>query len=501
MLNFPVPYPDELIYSLVARAGIHLGLTSPKQLLDEVFANRHVIATVDLPNHLAPLARLLPDSMGLDVERLAYMHTLFPVYAPFTPEDRRKFCLEKMAGESQGAIHLILGIVASRVKQSLSLRYCPQCLQNQRFHQGEYYWLRSWQVIGADCCLFHGTLAEANLERHAYHRHEFIAPNPLLCPPVPQSAGRDHVIRVTRQVNALLQRQAKTSPSFSQWSSFYNQLASMSGCAKVKQVKQGDIHERVLSRWPADWLVQQGLAIHNESGCWLQAIFRKHRKSFSYLEHIVVLDSLLPESWNIATVLDEVQSIPTGIYGLHPVPQEEKSDQLVEYRASWQQLLECHGVKLARLSHQALYAWLYRHDRRWLLEFNRQHYQSRARENHRVDWPKRDRVTCRQLLKILSEQTWRLDSPRLSMRWYLSRLPTGAMVEKKLSKMPLTRLFFKRYCEDITDYQVRRLAFASGLLVQKEGTLRRWRLLRVAGLSDERLTSMSERLLSDVLED
>ncbi|MFP7411255.1 TniQ family protein [Aeromonas veronii] len=52
MLNFPVPYPDELIYSLVARAGIHLGLTSPKQLLDEVFANRHVIATVDLPNHL-----------------------------------------------------------------------------------------------------------------------------------------------------------------------------------------------------------------------------------------------------------------------------------------------------------------------------------------------------------------------------------------------------------------------------------------------------------------
>ena len=53
----------------------------------------------------------------------------------------------------------------------------------------------------------------------------------------------------------------------------------------------------------------------------------------------------------------------------------------------------------------------------------------------------------------------------------------------------------------ITDYQVRRLAFASGLLVQKEGTLRRWRLLRVAGLSDERLTSMSERLLSDVLED
>ena len=95
MLNFPVPYPDELIYSLVARAGIHLGLTSPKQLLDEVFANRHVIATVDLPNHLAPLVQLLPESMGLDVACLAYRHTLFPLYAPFTTEERRRHCLER----------------------------------------------------------------------------------------------------------------------------------------------------------------------------------------------------------------------------------------------------------------------------------------------------------------------------------------------------------------------------------------------------------------------
>ena len=52
MFNFPTPYPDELIYSTVARAGVRLALTSPKQLLDEVFQNRKVSATVDLPCHL-----------------------------------------------------------------------------------------------------------------------------------------------------------------------------------------------------------------------------------------------------------------------------------------------------------------------------------------------------------------------------------------------------------------------------------------------------------------
>jgi hypothetical protein len=48
MLNFPLPYQNELIYSTVARAGIRLALSSPKQLLDEIFQNRKVIATVDL---------------------------------------------------------------------------------------------------------------------------------------------------------------------------------------------------------------------------------------------------------------------------------------------------------------------------------------------------------------------------------------------------------------------------------------------------------------------
>ena len=52
MLNFPMPYQHELIYSTVARAGTRLALDSPKQLLDEVFKNRKVIATVDLPCRL-----------------------------------------------------------------------------------------------------------------------------------------------------------------------------------------------------------------------------------------------------------------------------------------------------------------------------------------------------------------------------------------------------------------------------------------------------------------
>lgn len=152
MLNFPKPYPDELIYSTVARHGVHFGITSPKQLLEEVYDNRKVIATTDLPNQLSAISKHFIDCSQYDTEYLIYNHTLFPLYAPFVPEARRLKCLHLMFGFSQGAIHLALGVAASRVKQELSLRYCPQCMQLQKQQYGEYYWRRLWQISGASTC-------------------------------------------------------------------------------------------------------------------------------------------------------------------------------------------------------------------------------------------------------------------------------------------------------------------------------------------------------------
>lgn len=178
MLGFPVPYPNELIYSTVARAGIHLGIGSKEALSNEVFGNRKVIATLDLPCHLRLVADLYPETLKLDVENLANRHTRFPIYAPFVNEERRLQCLLNwMSGVSQGAVHLALGVAASRFQQGQNLRYCPKCLDHQLSVHGEYYWHRQWQVFGADCCLDHGQLLTANVERHGYHRQEFFPGN------------------------------------------------------------------------------------------------------------------------------------------------------------------------------------------------------------------------------------------------------------------------------------------------------------------------------------
>lgn len=57
---FPASYPDELLYSVLARFHRHTCSVSPKRTMDDLFGNRDARATVDLPGHLGSLSRRLP---------------------------------------------------------------------------------------------------------------------------------------------------------------------------------------------------------------------------------------------------------------------------------------------------------------------------------------------------------------------------------------------------------------------------------------------------------
>jgi len=504
MLNFPVPYQDELVYSLVARAGVHIGITSPKRLLDEVFSDRKVVATVDLPCHLKEISSHYPPSLGLTVDRLAYEHTLFPIYAPFVGEDRRKSCLQWMAGKSLGAIHLALGVSASRITQNRSLRYCPQCMENQLAQYGEYYWERKWQVSGSDCCLEHGGLVDALIERHSHHRHFFYALTSKYTQPITQSQLTKEDKRVTRQVNNLLVTAAAKSPTFDQWSVFYRKIASDLNCTQGKQIQFDAIKEKLSSHWSAEWLNKHELMLSDNQTCWLRSIFRKHRKSFSYLEHIAVLDSFLSDGWHITDVLKEVLSLPT----IHPKGNylysndTNLNDFSQEKRDLWEKYLKKLGVKRGRCcGGGSLYAWLYRHDRDWLLWVNGRYKKHFDVKNNRVDWNKRDFDVVNELIVIKQIVAQRSDAPRASKNWYLSQVSKTSTIAKNMDRLPLARLFLVTNAEDIATYQIRRILRVIASLKKSRIVVKRWKLLRLAGLSEEKLTGKAALFLKKAIKD
>lgn len=499
MINLPIPYAEELIYSTVARYKIRAGIISPKQLLDDVFEDRGIVATVDLPCHLSKITSHYPHNR-FNLNYIAYQHTLFPLYAPFIPESRRQECLRWMAGHSQGAIHLAIGNNASRLPSVKYIRYCPQCFDEQFKIHGEWYWSRIWQISGITCCSKHGKLADSSVEYRPNSRHDFIAPTPHNCVIKPQESVSEDDRFLISKITELLSLAEQPSPTFEQWTTFYHGLALSHGCIKgSKHVDHLRILEKVKDRWSVEFLEANNLHRLNSETGWLRGIFRKHRKSFSHLEHIVAIESLLEQEWFFEEILVQVKSQTTTLPSKITQAKNtvKPNSEIVEAnRNLWMELIkENQSIKEARKVNQALYIWLYRNDKTWFMDTNKNYHQHHIPKGFTVDWQKRDIELVRFLIKTNDQVCFDLTLPRKSKKWWMNQTYSVSTIEKTLDKLPLVSAFLNRYSEDVSDYQIRRMSHVLLNSILNNEALQRWEILRLARLSDERITSDSGRFL------
>ena len=499
VLNFPLPYPEELIYSTIARAGIYHGLISPKSLLDEVFAVRNVVATLDLPCHIARISQLLPDSYN--PVKLIYEHTLFPAYAPFVPEYRRQQCISWMLDTGIGATHLALGVASSRNKTLSFIRYCPGCVAIQKKVYGEYFWRREWQITGIEACPEHGNLINTKIVRPLFEKHRFISASPEYCPLLQYRQANPKITWLPNQVRQLLELSPRASPSYSQWTSYYRALACSLGYTRGKaQIDHQRIRESVYQVCSRHWLSKHNIQPQhsNEKSDWLQCIFQKHRKSFSYLQHIVVNQALRGDKWSIADVIKEVTilKVRQHIATEHlPKSQKSSSDQI-----EWELLLSTTPPGLAKKMSSALYARLYRKHHSWLLSINKEHYLNRSiNHSNRVNWALRDQTYHNSLQQVSAFLSSNNEGPRRSKFYYLKMIGDISTIQKNLHRLPRTSEFLANHAESIDDYQIRRLRNAHRKLKVSFESPPRWRLLREAHLSEQRLSRPTRTLLNQLL--
>lgn len=502
MLNFPLPYPDELLYSTIARAGIRHGLTSPKQLLDEVFnGNRKIVATLDLPNHLSSLTKQLPDRFTS--EQLAYQHSLFPLYAPFIPEERRLRCMSWMENKSQGSVHLAMGVAASIVKTPEHIRYCPACLKEQRLKYGEYFWARIWQAPGVSCCPQHGRLLNSKFSRPQNERHQFWPATPEHCPLFRSKPASDKDRWIAGQAEILLNLPLGTSPSFNQWTEYYQRLAQNLDLTRGQyQIDHDKVTHLISSFWSPQYLRAIGLNTSNEDHCWLKGIFRKHRKSFSYLQHLMVHGALLPASWRIPEAIEEARSIVPTPSSTKPISISQNTPtNLSADQQKWLTLLSNLSAKQARSMSPALYARLYRGEKVWLTTVNKDHqHHPKPTRKSRINWRARDNEYVRQLRELNTFVTASREGPRRSRSFWLQRLHAPSTIAKQLPLLPLTSKLIQRYTETVADFQIRRLSSAYAHWKKYIGQPPRWRLLRDSGLSEQRLTPTARTFLTTLTE-
>ncbi|WP_210124654.1 MULTISPECIES: TnsD family Tn7-like transposition protein [unclassified Staphylococcus] len=149
---FTDPYPDELIYSAIARYHFYSGNIDYKDTLEEVFQSRSVIPSLEIGSHFDALAQQIGNRYS--VESLLAKHTIYPFYAPFLSKQRQQEILWDVQGDGKG-LYTRLGMIAGGICKKDGLYYCSQCAKGDIDRYGEPYIHREHQLQGIDLCAHH----------------------------------------------------------------------------------------------------------------------------------------------------------------------------------------------------------------------------------------------------------------------------------------------------------------------------------------------------------
>lgn len=149
---FTDPYPDELIYSAIARYHFYSGNIDYKDTLEEVFQSRFVIPSVEIGSHFHALVQQMGNHYS--VENLLAKHTIYPFYTLFLSKHRQQKITQDVRGDGKG-LYTRLGMVAGGICKKDGLYYCPQCARNDIDTYGEPFIHREHQLQGIDLCAHH----------------------------------------------------------------------------------------------------------------------------------------------------------------------------------------------------------------------------------------------------------------------------------------------------------------------------------------------------------
>ena len=150
---FPTAYPDELLYSQLARYYTKSGYMAYTFAAEELFAAKTVRPDVDFINSYTPAA-VQAITRNISMEHVVEKHTMFPCYGRFLPKERRQKAFSALVAMT-GNYHNLLPIPQNKTGKVRCLRYCPACAVNDRERYGETYWHRIHQLLWIRVCPVH----------------------------------------------------------------------------------------------------------------------------------------------------------------------------------------------------------------------------------------------------------------------------------------------------------------------------------------------------------
>lgn len=153
---FPQVYPDELIYSVLARYHLHSGYLYYKDTEQDLFRSKQGRVDKEFVKQLRPeIVEQL--TKNITMEELLEKHTMYPFYGRFIDGNRRNKAFEALMS-MEGDFSKLFCVPQLRKGEQRYMRYCPLCVRNDRKQYGETYWHRLHQMRNVNLCAVHGAV-------------------------------------------------------------------------------------------------------------------------------------------------------------------------------------------------------------------------------------------------------------------------------------------------------------------------------------------------------
>jgi transposase-like protein len=296
ILQFPTPYPDELLYSVFARYHMRSGNVFLKHTMEDLFGKRTVSATAFLPSNIHSLVSLLPENTTLNEQVLVERHSMYPFYTSLLPLETAQSVYQDMLSDNGKNIYMQSGIMASAIPQNKVFKFCPRCFQEDLDQYSELFWHRLHQLPGHFVCLKHGLWLEDSIVPIINsNKHTYILPTADNCDLIMENTVEESIhsqyTNFIRQIECLLNGSYERK-SYDHFTDFYRKYLIEKGFVSVNgHVYQSKLQKSFRNFYSDSFLKNIGAEMkHAES--WLTSITRKHRKSFHPYYHILLLNFL-----------------------------------------------------------------------------------------------------------------------------------------------------------------------------------------------------------------
>ena len=557
---FPTPYPDEILYSTLARYCIRSGNIKEIHNFEDLFGTRNCIAVMELSTQLDALIENMPISTKYTAEYFIYKHTLFPYLAAFIPRDRAEKIIETMKNGEGAVSYMRIGLISNSINLNKYFRFCPECFKEDIERFGEPYWHRSHQVTGVFVCLKHKIPLYNSTELiRAGNRQRFISASCKNCIVEKEISYSNYLMKkmlwMAGDVEILLNNQF----GFKKTEWFRNQF-------RVKLIEKGYarmnnyIHQKKLKQDFVDFygheylaLVQSPVSVN--SGGWLPDMVRNNDRTTYSIRYLLLarflgipvadlfntklgsndedennidayqelwdqrLIELTQSGLSIREISDILKSSAKTIRkAIDRLGVEEfwkfngggkylhsKFTDTEEFRMKRERLrekwLELHAQYPDKSSSQIRKNndGVYAWLKRYDSEWMEENYRRIKTVVNTVDWDKRDAELLPQVKEVVKEM--REGKPeRITWTTIGSKLGISGWLSKKKEKLPLVKAYIESQVESMEEFHVRKIKWGIEELERQGKEMTLWNLVETAGVKPGYMKSISQEIEGILLE-